>query len=81
MPDGEKEPIVESIPLELDKPKLLIGEGKDEIQIFTAMLRHLGIDDIKVEDYGGKTKLPDYLDALKLRPGCRVASVGCDSRC
>jgi hypothetical protein len=56
-------------PLELDKPKLLIGEGKDEVFIFGALLSHLRIDDIKVEDYGGKTNLPDYLDTLVLRPG------------
>lgn len=56
-------------PLELEKPKLLIGEGKDELLIFDALLKHLRIDDIQVEDYGGKNKLPDYLDALVLRPG------------
>lgn len=56
-------------PLELDKPKLLIGEGKDEVLIFDALLNHLRIDDMKVEQYGGKNKLPDYLDALRLRPG------------
>lgn len=64
-------------PLELDKPKLLIGEGKDEVSIFDALLKHLGIDDIKVEDYGGKHKLPDYLDALILRPGfANLTSLG-----
>ena len=58
-----------AIPLELDKPKLLIGEGKDEVLIFDALLKHLRIDDIKVEDYGGKHKLLDYLDTLRRRPG------------
>jgi hypothetical protein len=57
------------IPRELDMPKLLIGEGKDEVQIFGALLRHLGIDDVRVEDYGGKTKLAGYLDVLRVRPG------------
>lgn len=58
-----------STPSELDKPKLLIGEGKDEVLFFEALLKHLRIDNMKVEQYGGKNKLPDYLDALRLRPG------------
>jgi hypothetical protein len=65
-PDLEETQIV---PLELDQPKLLLGEGKDEVNIFRAFLNHLGIENVRVEDYGGKNKLPDYLDALKLRPG------------
>jgi hypothetical protein len=59
----------QTIPLELDKPKLLIGEGKDEELIFGALLSHLKIYDVKVENYRGKHKLLDYLDALKVRPG------------
>jgi hypothetical protein len=66
VPDGEHQ---ESLPLELDKPKLLIGEGKDEVLIFSALLNYLGIDDVNVEDYGGKDKLPAYLEVLRLRPG------------
>lgn len=69
MPDEENQVIPQAIPLELDKPKLLIGEGKDEVQIFGALLSHLGINDVNVEDYGGKNKLPGYLDVLRLRPG------------
>lgn len=69
MPAPEDRVIPDAVPQELDKPKLLIGEGKDEILIFGALLNHLGIDDVKVEDFGGKHKLPDYLDTLQLRPG------------
>jgi len=58
-----------AVPRELVQPKLLIGEGRDEVNIFGALLNHLAISDVKVEDYGGKEKLPEYLDALKLRPG------------
>jgi hypothetical protein len=68
VPDGENQ-IPQSIPLELDKPKLLIGEGKDEVQTFSALLTYLRITDVNVEDYGGKNKLPGYLDVLRLRPG------------
>lgn len=56
MPHGENQLIPQGIPLELDKPKLLIGEGKDEVQIFGALLSYLGINDIKVEDQCAKKK-------------------------
>ena len=65
----EENQVIPQVPLELDKSKLLIGEGKDEVQIFGAFLSHLGINDVNVEDYGGKDKLPYYLDVLRLRPG------------
>lgn len=34
---------------ELSKPKLLIGEGKEEELFFTAFLTHLNISDVQVE--------------------------------
>ncbi len=65
------------VPLELNRPKLLIGEGRDEVFVFGALLKFLGIDDVSVEEYGGKFKLPDYLDALRLRPGfIKLTSIG-----
>lgn len=66
-----------SNPLELDQPKLLIGEGVEEVLLFSALLTHLGIGDVKVEQCGGKDGLPAYLDALKLRPGfAELSSLG-----
>ena len=56
-------------PKALSKPKLLIGEGKDEVMFFEAYLKHLKIEDIQVELYNGKTSLKTYLKTLKLRPG------------
>jgi hypothetical protein len=65
------------IPIQITKPKLLIGEGKEEQDFFSALLVHLGVSDIQVEQYGGKSNLPAYLKALKLRPGfARLLSVG-----
>lgn len=52
----------------LAKPKLLLGEGKDEVRFFNALLAYLGISDIQVVDYGGKTRLKDYLEALAQTP-------------
>jgi len=60
---------LDAVPRELDRPKLLIGEGKDEVLILNALIDRLAIDDVTVEEYGGKQNLPNYLDALKLRPG------------
>jgi hypothetical protein len=50
------------------KPKLLLGEGKDEVAFFDAMLKHLGKDDTQVLDYGGKSKLKPILAQLPLDP-------------
>jgi hypothetical protein len=43
-----------STPQALSKPKLLIGEGKEEVAFFKAFLSHLNITDVQVEEYGGK---------------------------
>jgi hypothetical protein len=56
----------------LEKPKLLIGEGKDEVNFFTALLKRLGIAEVQVEEYGGKPALGAYLKELRTkRPGRR----------
>jgi hypothetical protein len=51
--------------IKIDKPKLLIVEGRDEELFFTAALKdHLGLTDIQVMPIGGKTKLTQNLSAL-----------------
>lgn len=66
-----------STPQALSKPKLLIGEGKEEVDFFTAFLTHLNITDIQVEQYGGKQGLSRYLRTLVVRPGyLNVVSLG-----
>jgi hypothetical protein len=66
-----------STPQALSKPKLLIGEGKEEVDFFTAFLTHLNITDVQVEQYGGKQGLPSYLRTLVVRPGyLNVVSLG-----
>jgi len=51
--------------VEIDAPKLLIVEGRDEELFFGALLRdHLGRDDVQVLPIGGKTLLRDNLQAL-----------------
>lgn len=55
--------------VELSKPKLMIGEGNEEVLFFNAFLKHLNLNDIQVEQYGGKQKLASYLKTLQLRSG------------
>ena len=54
---------------ELTRPRLLIGEGSDEVFFFKALLKNLAIDDVQIEGYDGKDNLFDYLDGLRDRPG------------
>jgi hypothetical protein len=57
------------VPLSLAKPKLLIGEGSEEVRFFNALLLHLVLGDIQVEQYGGKSRLASYLRNLVNIPG------------
>lgn len=47
--------------LAIVKTKLLLGEGKEEVRFFGALLQHLNISEIQVEEYGGKPKLASFL--------------------
>lgn len=57
---------------EIGKPKLALGEGSEEVLFFTAFLKHMGLENVQVEEYGGKTKLRDYLKTLPLRPNFHI---------
>jgi hypothetical protein len=66
----------------LTKPRLLIGEGVDEVRFFNSFLKHLSVDDIQIEQYGGKSKLSSYLKSLPNIPGfAGVASIGHHKGC
>jgi hypothetical protein len=54
---------------EVTKPKLLIGEGIDELRFFRALVKFLDLTNIQIEQYGGKDKLSKYLRGLSKRPG------------
>jgi len=54
----------ENISIEL--PKLLLGEGEDEVQFFKALLRHVGKEDIQPLSYGGTGQLGSYIKTLPL---------------
>jgi hypothetical protein len=51
-------------PIQITRPKLLLGEGVDEVRFFKAYLAHLNIGDVQVVDYGGKSKLSAFLQTL-----------------
>jgi hypothetical protein len=51
----------------IQKPCLLLGEGKDEVEFFGALLHEMGLaDSVQVLDYSGISKLPDFLIELSL---------------
>src|SRR6266487_7124388 len=56
-------------PKPIESPLMLVGEGVEEVLFFSAMLEHLGISGVQVEQYIGKTGLNAYLRTLKVRPG------------
>ena len=42
------------MPTPITKKKLLAVEGKDEVNFFNELLKHLDIKNVQVEDVGGK---------------------------
>ena len=53
---------------EIQKNKLLIVEGKDEEEFFSALIAGLSLKGIQVAGIGGKTKIRQNLKALVRRP-------------
>lgn len=67
----------DSIAEEIRLPKLLVGEGKEEVVFFEALLNTLNIRNIQVEQYGGKRRLSAYLETLRVRPNfAQLTSLG-----
>jgi hypothetical protein len=56
-------------PATITKPKLLLGEGTEEVRFFKALLTHLGISDVQVEQFGGKNNLSNYVPAIARTAG------------
>lgn len=53
----------------INKQKLLLAEGKDDVAIFSMLLEQCGITDIQIESYDGKDKLSRFLTVLAKMPG------------
>jgi hypothetical protein len=63
-------------PTPIEKPCLLIGEGVEEVRFFTALLKHLGIQGVQVEQCAGKRVFKKYFSAQAVRSGFdRVDSI------
>ncbi len=61
----------------IDSPKLLLVEGVDEVRVFGALAKTLGIEDIQIESYNGRDNLRGALKALPQIAGYRtLKSVG-----
>lgn len=62
---------------QIEKTKLVLVEGLDEVNFVGALLRSIGITDIQVWDAQGKTKMNEALAAIKYAPGFDlVTSIG-----
>lgn len=48
----------------IKEPKVLVVEGKDDENFFSALNRHLGIEDIQIVNCGGKTGIPPTIQAI-----------------
>ena len=53
---------------EIKKIKLLVVEGKEEVRFFDALLKHMNIDSVQVEETQGKQKLPGFIKTLPVVP-------------
>jgi hypothetical protein len=64
-------------PQAIIKPKLLLGEGKDEVAFFQALLANLKIESIQVMEYRGKHGILSGLATIVKLPGFHtVQSIG-----
>lgn len=53
---------------EIKKTKLLVVEGTEEVRFFYALLKHMNIDSVQVEEIQGKSKLPSFVKTLPIVP-------------
>lgn len=61
----------------LSRSKLLLVEGKDEVNFFSAFLGHMGLVDVEVRSFEGVDNLGGYLRALRSVSGFdQVVSLG-----
>ena len=53
----------------IEKPKLLLVEGIDEVRLFGALAKDIGAEDVQIRDYQGKGNLRRFLGVLPQIPG------------
>lgn len=73
----------DSFEIDSNKPVLLLGEGKDEVNFFTGLVTHLGLNvSIQIAQYAGKTNLSVFLSNLAAQtgfPSLRTIGITCDA--
>ncbi len=67
--------------LRLESDRLLLVEGKDEVNLFRALIKHrfaMGESGIQVIDAGGKVKFPENMQAIQVAAQARptIRSIG-----
>ncbi len=60
------------MPVQIEKERLLLVEGKDEVEFFNAFFNHLNIDDIQVFDVLGKTNFRENIKLLAMSPNVEI---------
>ena len=55
--------------IKIEKPKLLLGEGREEVLFFGALIDYLKLHDIQIMEIGGKDNLRKNLKALTKAQG------------
>ena len=61
----------------IEKPKLLLVEGIDEVRLFGALAKDIGSEDVQIRDYQGKGNLRRFLRVLPRIPGySELESIG-----
>lgn len=63
--------------IQIEKPKILIVEGRDDELFFSSLLNSTSVGDVQVMPIGGKTQLTKNLKALQNAPNFdRIESMG-----
>ena len=55
-------------PLRIEKERLLLVEGQDEVEFFTALFRYLNIDNIQIINVEGKLNFRSKIKLLSISP-------------
>ena len=55
-------------PIELIEPNLLVVEGKDEVNLFKALVEYLDLHNVQILDIGGKFQFKSKLSAISKSP-------------
>ena len=53
----------------IEKPKLLLVEGNDEVRLFCALAKSIGAEDVQIRAYRGKDNLRRFLRVIPQIPG------------